>query len=227
MAKNKICGIYKITNKINNKSYIGQSVNISKRWKAHLYYKKNKKNHPLYDSMNKYGLENFKFEVIEECSISYLNIKEIYYIEKYKSFISGFNLEAGGQANKTTSMETRLKQSKAKIGKKLSTETRKKMSESAKVKVFSEEHKKNLSIIRIKNIGKFGTHINFINAGKKTRKSVICIELNIEFKSIVHAATWLGNKNYASNISGVCRGKRKKCKGYTWKYKESLEAKYG
>ena len=60
------CGIYKIENKINGKSYIGQSANIERRWKDHkTHYKIN--DEPLYNEMKLYGIENFEWSVIEEC----------------------------------------------------------------------------------------------------------------------------------------------------------------
>ena len=77
-------GIYKITNKINQHCYIGQSRNIEKRWANHIYYEKEKAEYPLYRAFRKYGIENFSFEVLEECSISELNEKEQYYIKLYK-----------------------------------------------------------------------------------------------------------------------------------------------
>ena len=81
-------GIYKITNLINNHSYVGQSMNISKRWNAHKEEAKKEKSdkfdYPLYRAIRKYGINNFKFEVLEECSINELNEKEIYWINFYK-----------------------------------------------------------------------------------------------------------------------------------------------
>lgn len=96
-------GIYSITNKINNKIYIGQSVNIEQRWKTHrnAAYNKNNPayNNSLYRAIRKYGLENFSFKVIEECRIDFLDEKECYWIKKYQSNnpVYGYNLTAGGQ----------------------------------------------------------------------------------------------------------------------------------
>lgn len=82
-------GIYKITNLINNRCYIGQSRNIQKRWTDHknTAFNSNKDgyDYPLYKSIRKYGLENFLFEVIEECSISSLNERENYWIKFYSA----------------------------------------------------------------------------------------------------------------------------------------------
>ena len=91
-------GIYKITNLINNQSYIGQSVNITKRWRGHKNISPNDHNYeyPLYKAFRKYGLENFSFEVIEECRIEELNEKEIYWINYYNSYKDGYNQTPGG-----------------------------------------------------------------------------------------------------------------------------------
>ena len=77
-------GIYKITNKINNHCYVGQSRNIDKRWKNHIYHDTNKNEYPLYRAFKKYGLDNFNFEILEECLVEELNKKEQYYINKYQ-----------------------------------------------------------------------------------------------------------------------------------------------
>ena len=77
-------GIYKITNKKNNHCYIGQSKNIEKRWSNHIYHDKSKDEYPLYRAFKKYGINNFIFEIIEECAIKELNEKEQYYIKLYQ-----------------------------------------------------------------------------------------------------------------------------------------------
>ena len=75
-----ICGIYKITNQINGKCYIGQSVNIAKRWAEHRCKATSKGSEGFeshfYRSIRKYGLENFSFEILEECLREELNKKE-------------------------------------------------------------------------------------------------------------------------------------------------------
>lgn len=98
-------GIYKITNLINQKVYIGQSVDIEKRWKTHkthsLDYYGEDFNCVFYKAIRKYGLENFSFEVIEECSKEELDEKEKYWIKFYNSFLgfencNGYNMTLGG-----------------------------------------------------------------------------------------------------------------------------------
>lgn len=93
-------GIYKITNKLNGKSYIGQSIDIKRRWAQHKANIGSFKN-PLYLDFEKYGLENFDFEVIENCEKDELDSKEIFYISKFDSFNNGYNLTTGGQFYKT------------------------------------------------------------------------------------------------------------------------------
>lgn len=94
-------GIYKITNKISGKIYIGQSRDIERRIAEHKrHYKREdlRKCKPLYKAMWKYGPDNFLFETLEETSIEDLSEREKYYIELYKSnnrFI-GYNVTEGG-----------------------------------------------------------------------------------------------------------------------------------
>lgn len=95
-------GIYKFTNKINNKVYVGQSKNIEERYKNHIRScftpKCNRYNKYLYKAIRKYGLENFEFEILEECKIEELNEKEMYYISHFNSndLAKGYNLTNGG-----------------------------------------------------------------------------------------------------------------------------------
>ena len=80
-------GIYKITNKINQHCYIGQSTQIERRWANHKSYAFNPNNqeyeYPLYRAFRKYGIENFIFEILEECSNEELNSREQYWINFY------------------------------------------------------------------------------------------------------------------------------------------------
>ena len=90
-------GIYKITNKITNQCYIGQSIDIARRWRAHkLAAKNNTVDAPLYKAIKEYGLENFEFEILIECQPKELNQLEKKYICLYDSYINGYNQTSGG-----------------------------------------------------------------------------------------------------------------------------------
>jgi len=95
-------GIYYIKNIITNKYYIGQAVCIGNRWKEHLKTISKKSSHsynyPLYKAIRKYGIENFEFKVLENCSIELLNIREAYWISYYNSYIDGYNQTLGGDS---------------------------------------------------------------------------------------------------------------------------------
>lgn len=100
----KVSGIYKIENKINGKVYIGQSVDVYRRLKKHIW-EIGSNNNVLYKAFRKYGIENFTYELIEECDIDKLDEREIYYIKKYNSYIeaensNGYNLNIGGGVNR-------------------------------------------------------------------------------------------------------------------------------
>ena len=100
-------GIYQIKNLINGKIYIGQSKNIASRWHRHRTdYRKF--DYAIYRAMRKYGLNNFEFSVLEECSIDQLNEREIYWIEEKDSHNPehGYNLTDGGLYTKTCTVLT-------------------------------------------------------------------------------------------------------------------------
>ena len=143
---NKICGIYKITSPT-GKIYIGQSVDIFKRFEA--YDRIDCEKQPkIYNSLKKYGVENHVFEILEICSRLELNEKEKFYISKYNSFdtLFGLNLTSGGNSKQIVSMETRKKLSLAKIGNKY-----------GEGKHCSDEKRKKISLAnkgKTKNIGR-------------------------------------------------------------------------
>lgn len=103
-------GIYIIKNSINDKVYVGQSVNIEKRWQAHRHKGKPnvnlnqpEANNKLHKAMRELGRENFYIEVLEECSVEKLEEKEKYWIEYYNSFYNGYNGTKGGSFYDSTS----------------------------------------------------------------------------------------------------------------------------
>lgn len=94
-------GIYKITNQINGKSYIGQSVNITRRWsfekKRAFSPKSSEYDKLLSRAFRKYGVENFIFEVVEECSAEDLNGREEYWANYYNTYVpNGYNVSGCG-----------------------------------------------------------------------------------------------------------------------------------
>ena len=96
-AKTK-CGIYKITNQITDECYIGQAVDVYKRWCEHCKCGLGIDTPPgnkLYKAMQEYGLDNFTFELIEECDQSELNEKEKYFIDLYQANIFSYNGNKG------------------------------------------------------------------------------------------------------------------------------------
>ena len=90
--------IYKITNTINNKGYVGKTAQKpEKRWKAHLYSAKTNGPMAISRAIRKHGEKNFKFEVIEECSVEEMNLKETYWIGRLDTFKNGYNSTLGGE----------------------------------------------------------------------------------------------------------------------------------
>lgn len=117
MAKDKICGIYRIENLINHKSYIGQSVDIYKRWQEHIWALDNKyhNNKHLMRAWHKYKEHNFQFTIIKQCKENELNKQEIFWIDYYDAYYNGYNQTKGGDgcSGKVWTEEERAKISRA------------------------------------------------------------------------------------------------------------------
>lgn len=91
-------GVYKITNQKDGLCYIGQAVDLARRWKDHAKCGlgiDTPASNKLYKAMIEDGLWNFSFEVLEECPSAQLNEKEKYYIQLYKSYEFGYNSNKG------------------------------------------------------------------------------------------------------------------------------------
>lgn len=84
---------------LNGKCYIGQSIDIYKRWESHKskFVQKYYHTKTLYKAFAKYGVNNFKFEIIEICKRKDLDKREKYWIKKYNSYKDGYNMTMGGQ----------------------------------------------------------------------------------------------------------------------------------
>ncbi|MEK4820248.1 GIY-YIG nuclease family protein [Priestia sp. FSL R5-0680] len=104
-----IIGIYEIRCKITGRVYVGQSNDVKGRLRTHkrLLRQNKHENKYLQNHVNKYGIENVEFELIEECLQCDLNDREVYWIKEFGSMArdKGFNLESGGNAGKTYSKE--------------------------------------------------------------------------------------------------------------------------
>ena len=135
--------IYKATNKINGKSYIGQTTKpLEERIRGHL---KSNKNIYFHLELKKYS-DNFEWSILENCSSKdELNIKEIYYIKYYDSFgENGYNSTSGGHYFKMTD-EIRKKLSDSHKGYTPTDETRRRLSEATKGRIQSDECKRKVS----------------------------------------------------------------------------------
>jgi len=139
-------GIYKITS-VNGKVYIGQSIDIEKRFKN---YKKLrcKSQVKLYRSFLKYGIENHKFEVIHECSILELNIYERYYQDIYSVIgINGLNCQLinTNYQNGALCKETKEKMSIQRKGRKHTEKTKLLIAYNNSIRIITNETKNKIS----------------------------------------------------------------------------------
>lgn len=159
-------GIYCIRHKETGKCYVGQSVHLGKRLSAHRTRKPNGC-HAIYNAIQKYGIDDFAFEILELCEKRNLNQREIHWIATLNTLVpNGYNLRTGGGQGHSLSIEARKRISEAKKGtpspmkgkktgrpawnkgKFHSPETRLKISEVQKGKKkapFSAEHRRNIS----------------------------------------------------------------------------------
>lgn len=146
------CGIYKITNKQNNKFYIGSSVDIETRWSAHKSYLRRciHANKHLQNAWNKYGEDNFIFSILIETEEAALLDKEQEFIDELgccnrevgynKSLIAGSPMKGRKHSQKTIEKLRQIS-----TGRKHSPETIEKISKANKGRVFTEETRKRMS----------------------------------------------------------------------------------
>lgn len=115
----KKTGIYFITNALDHKVYVGQSVNLVRRLQRHkdLLRSNRHTNAHLQRAYNKYGESNFTFKVRLECSVELLDFWEQWFIWYYRTAGMCYNLTNGGSENKTYSAESKAKMSASHKGK--------------------------------------------------------------------------------------------------------------
>jgi len=138
-------GIYKFTSPT-NKVYIGQSVDVKRRFREH---RTDPAPGKLKSSFSKHGFENHTFEILEECEISLLNERERHYQDFYDVLgPNGLNLKLTETNDKSgyLSLETRKKISEVQTGKTLSKEHKKKIGLKHLGKVFSKESREKVSL---------------------------------------------------------------------------------
>ena len=113
--------IYKITNIINGKIYIGKTNNPKQRFYKHKYLAQKGVKRHLYNAMRKYGVENFIQEIIEECDDSIVNDREKFWIKQYNSTDKniGYNKSFGGEGGDTWTLNDHKKETSEKLSMKL------------------------------------------------------------------------------------------------------------
>lgn len=230
---NAIVGIYKITNP-KGKVYIGQSVDIERRFSKYKHMRPQDKQPKLYSSIKKYGWENHTFEVIEECNVEFLDKKELYWGEYFNVLQeNGLNCRVG-HGKGYIGEETKEKIGNANRGRKYTDEQKNKISlgkqgkngwpkgekrpiEFGKHLAQNAERNKKLSQ-KTKGIPKpkgFNSHLS---------KPIYQLSLDHifikEWESLNHAAQTL--KFDVSGISKCARGIFKSSKGFIWKFKEDF-----
>lgn len=207
--------IYKITNRVNNKCYIGKTdLTFEIRWKQHQadWHKKNAENRALYRAFTKYGILSFDKEVIEDnLTPEEAAIREQYWIKFYNSYDNGYNETLGGEGRSTITPEE-VEQIIQLYNQK---ET---------IRDIAKILNRDSSTIsnKLKSLG-------FEVCNQRTTKKLIAkinkeIDEVIEiYQSLSDAARALGDFSYNKHISEAARGKRKSAYGYKWRYIEEDE----
>lgn len=205
--------IYKITNKTNQKSYIGKTTRTpQERFEEHRKEAKREraKDRPFYKAINKYGMDNFTLETIEECSDEIASEREQFWIQAYATFKYGYNATIGGDG-------------KPYIDYNLVVALYKQFKNQKKVAEIMDIHVDSVHKIldKMEIIKKHDYSINTIIHGKAVKQ----IDKNTNeiirvYDSTRLAEKALGIKNSNTHIGEVCRGKRKTAYGYKWEYVE-------
>tara|TARA_R110000782_G_C14687173_1_gene400719 strand:+ start:125 stop:799 length:675 start_codon:yes stop_codon:yes gene_type:complete len=222
-------GVYKITNP-KGKTYIGQSTDIEARiYKGHKYNSGSGKK--LKNSFSKYGFENHKIEILEECSIDDLTERETYWIEYYNSYKEGLNSTKRGGIQGYRDVEWKKNLSKGLKGKKGYWKNKSRPNHSKLLKEKgsglsyerTQEHKENLSQMMKKVWEEKGKEIGKKIAQNKIGKGlkpIICETLyGMEFTSLNQASQVLGLGK--GNICSVLKGNKSHTRGLVFSYKKN------
>ena len=204
--------IYKITNVLNGKMYIGKtSSTIEERWKEHRHdaTRKSKEHRPLYSAIQKYGADNFIIEQLEEVPNDEIACeREIFWIEYYGSFKNGYNATKGGDGRQYADYDL--------------------------IFALFNEGKTNKEICQITGYTDKTVTLALeqkgINAaerkarGKEVQsKAVLMLDKNTleilkSFSSLSEAERFLNKPGGHHHISQVCRDKQQTAYGYKWKF---------
>lgn len=206
--------VYVITNKINDKKYVGVTqYSLDKRFKEHCRDSKTDrcKDRLLYSDMNKYGFKNFIIDELETCSDDERFEKETYWIDKLNTYDNGYNLTYGGTGKQFYNYE----------------EIANKYLELKSVKDVCDFYNCDPITVRIA-CKECNVIIDSGPEHNKKYKSKPVIMLEIEtnnplktFYSCTAAGKWLGNTNKCRHITEVCNGIRNKAYGYKWMWMEN------
>lgn len=190
--------------------YVGKTLkNVEKRWKIHQRDSQQErcKNRPLYQAMNKYGIDNFEVSILEEIPDTLANERERYWIELLGSFKNGYNVTLGGDGRAYADYDL--------------------------IFALWNEGKNNQEIHNITGYDKTTIKnalenqvISIEERQKRVRQviihSIAMLDKNTQevirvFASLKEAYAFL-NKQHSGHIASVCNGKRKTAYGYSWKY---------
>lgn len=226
------CGIYKITNKVTGKSYIGRSIHIEKRWKEHL---QGKGSVLLHQNFGQYGINNFTFEILELCNEELLNQKEEFWIKHFDTYNNGYNQNSGGDnvehAVKVTKKSVYCYDLNGRFMKEYDSLCEAERQTGIGNSLISRAIKTNG---RTKNyqwrdhyLDQIPVYIRNTNAGSiqiKGKKIKAVEQYTLDGKLInsyisISQASKI-TKIAKTSISEVCRNKRKTAGGYVWKFKE-------
>ena len=206
-------GIYKITNP-NNKIYVGQSINIERRFTSYKNLNGVRGQKALENSFFKHGVLNHKFEILEECSVILLNDKERYWQDYYDVLKDGLNCKLTKSNDKSgfLTQEIKNKISNSHKGIIPNKKTRLKMSNSAKIRVRKPHTKTQCQNISLAKKGKKLSE----NHRLKLCKKVIDFSTKITYNSVEEAAIKF-NLNKSTLTQYLCGSRTNKT---TLKYKE-------
>lgn len=208
--------IYKISNNVNNNVYIGKtSVTIEDRWKEHCrdMKKEASKNRPLYRAMQKYGIENFSIDIIEECDYEDLSNAEIKWINFYDSYNNGYNATLGGDGRTIYDYDEiaqLIKEGKRTveicsiIG--CYEDVVRFVAKKYGLKIVA----KNLLIENSKSVNQYDKQMNYIQTFDSCRKAGKWVIENGYSKG--------GESGTGQHIGQVCSGERKTAYGFIWRY---------